>query len=75
MGVTERLLGVIAVEIAFWVIAGIIAIFIHKLVSSTYVFVLAFVVLVLLAHYLDRKYSAVKCLSCGAVFRNGELKK
>lgn len=75
MGIYEGCVGAIALELVFWTVAGIVAIFIHMYVGSTVIFLITFIILITLAHYLDKKYSVLKCESCGAEFKISELKK
>ena len=75
MGAFEDCLSAIAVEIAFWLVAGIIAIFMHMFISSTVIVILAFFVLIVIGHYIDKKYSVLKCESCKSEFRISELKQ
>ena len=75
MGVFEGCLSAIAVEITFWLVAGIIAILMHMFIGSTVIVVLAFVVLIGIGHFIDKKYSVLKCESCKSEFRISELKR
>lgn len=74
LGRIDGCLGLIAEEAVFWLIAGIVAIAIHKLASSAAIFVTAFIILLLLAHYLDRRHTTYRCQACGSVFTKTELK-
>ncbi len=75
MGAIEGCFGTIFLEIAFWAIAGVFAIFLHKIVDSIYMFIAAFITLVILAHYLDNYFATYKCQLCKSEFSKGELKK
>lgn len=73
--ITEGCFSAILAEIGFWMIAGFIALFIYKLVDYTVIAIISFILLVLLAHYLDRKLPDLKCESCASKFKSRELKK
>ncbi len=75
MGIFEGCLSAIAIELAFWLIAGVFALFLYRLVTSTVIFVLAFIVLIGIGHYIDRKYTVFKCESCDTEYRISDVKK
>ena len=75
MGLFDGGLSAIAIELAFWIIAGVIALFLYRLVGSTVVVAMAAIILIGIGHYIDRKYSVLKCGSCGNEYKMGEVKK
>ncbi len=75
MGVFAGFLGAIGLELAFWIIVGMVAIFIQMYVGFIAILVIACIIIISLAFYLDRKYSVLKCESCGGRFARSDLDK
>ena len=72
MGLGEGCLSAIFIEFSFWLIAGIISLVLYKFVDSVVMFVLAFIVLLIAAHFYERSYAAYRCVSCGNEYTKKE---
>ena len=74
MDFLDSCLSTILIEFAFWMTAGILALFLSWFISSITIIVSAGILLIVIAHLIDRKYSVRSCESCDSEFKLDELK-
>ena len=75
MDVAEGCLTMIFVEFSFWIIAGFLSLILYTVSNSTVILVLSFIILLIIAHLIDSKYSRYICITCNESFSKPELKE
>ncbi len=66
-------LGAIVVEFTFWTVAGFLALLLYKFAFPV-IAAITCIILVVVFHRLDHKYSVHECIFCGKEFQMSELK-
>ncbi len=74
LGFLDSCLSTILIEFAFWMIAGVLALFLSWFISSITIIISAGILLIVIAHLIDRKYSVRRCESSNSEFKLEELK-